>query len=501
LADESTIQSIVMGSFWLFLGVAIFNIVGFLYWMMASLFVSPGVVGSVSAILSFESLMINVCSLGVPIGMRRFIGFSWGQHEPEKIPQYLSTSLAFTAIINIPAFSLILAIAFLNIPFLNLGSFEMFSIAILMALDFWPSIYASLFIAILKTRVTTVSNSMSSIVKVVVGVFLLEMGFGFIGIIISMISASLTREIILLSSTRKLSNEFGFSLYRGVSIQSMSEILKAGIASWIPNTLMILGQAIGVLLIYGYVGGEQTGLYYIAFALSAVAYNLPNSIQSLMFPVLSGMDAGKEETIRNAIRLSLAAVAPIALAMVVYSQVPFLLLPSSYANAANPFSILMIGLLVIPAVGGYSSYVYALGKYMHVTLIDTVSTVVRLFSYFVLIIPFGALGAAIAYVLGIVSSILPAIISARYIGFSFEAKQYSKTLVTPFFSAIAVYFVNLPWALGIIFLLITSYIVYARSGVITKSDVRQMALAFLSPESVERVHTHTKRIVTTLFGD
>ena len=469
--------------------------------MLASLFVPPAVVGSVSAILSFESLVVNVFSLGVPIGMRRFIGASWGRHEPDKIARYFSTSIAFTAAINIPAFIVILAASILDISVLNLGHLEFFSIAILMALDFWPSIFASLFIAILKTRVTTVSNTMSSVIKILVGVTLLQMGFGLAGIIISMIAASLTRGIILVLSTKKLSREVGFSLYRSVNIRSVNEILRAGVASWIPNTLMVLGQAFGVLLIYGYVGGEQTGLYYIAFALSAVAYNLPNSIQSLMFPVLSGMGDGRKEAINDAIRLSLAAVAPIALAMIIYPQVPFLLLPPSYADAAGCFSILMIGLLVVPVVGGYSSYIYAFGRYLHVTLIDTVSTLVRLFSYFLLVLPFGALGAASAYVLGIGASILPAIISAHYLGFSLEVRRYAKTLLPPSMSAALAILLNMPWTIGIIFLVVTSVFAYTRTKVITRSDLRQMALAFLSPESVDRIHTHAKRIVTVLFGD
>ena len=489
------------GSFWLFVGVAIFNIAGFLYWIMASLFVSPDVIGSTSAILSFESLIINVFSLGVPIGIRRFIGSSWGQGTSQEISQYVSVSLGFAILINIPALILVSAIAILNIPLFSLNQVGLSSVALLITLDFWPSIFASLFISILRTKVTTISNSISSIVKILIGYFLLQSGMGFVGVIVSILAASLTRGGILLFYSGRLSDEIGISLRPKLEFIILKKILSAGLAAWAPNVLMIIGQTLGILIIYGYIGSTETGLYHIAFAISIVVYNLPGSIQSLMFPVLSGMNEGKESAVTTAIRLSLAITSPIALILMVYPDVLFLLLGPSYAGAANILMILMMGLIAYPVISGYSSYVYALGKYIHVTLIDLTSTLVRLFLYFILITWLASVGAAIAYVLGIFSAIVPVSISAKYTRFSFKPSTYLKVLLIPLFITLIVFIFDIFWIIGGPVILLTSTVAYTRTGVITKNDIKQMALAFLSPESVSKVYTHTRRIVMLLFGD
>ncbi|MFW9816860.1 MAG: oligosaccharide flippase family protein [Candidatus Thorarchaeota archaeon] len=501
MSNDSEFQEVIRSSFWLFVGVAIFNIVGFLYWIIISLFVSPDAVGTASAILSLESLLINIFSLGIPIGIRRFIGKYWSKKESKKISSHLSVSLTLSILIFTPVIITILFLSIQNTTLLNLGQMELFVTVVLIFLDFWPGVLASFFISIFRTKITTLSNSASSIVKIVTGVFFLQLGFGLEAILLGMIFASISRGVILLGYSSKISTEIGVKIRPRIEKQVMSNILLAGTASWIPNTLLVVGQTLGVLLIYGYVGSAETGLYFVAFAISSALYHLPGSIQSMMFPMLSGMENYREEIVLKSIRLSLAIIVPIALILMIYPGLPFVFLGFQYAGASEILAVLMFGLIAYPIVSGYSTYIYALGKYLHVVMIDMLSTAIRLIFYWLLIIQYQGLGAAIAYTLGIFASIIPVLISSNRIGFSFESIPYLKIFTVPIILSLLGLSFHFPWIIELFLILIITFVFYTRTGVITKNDLKQMALAFLSAESVAKVHTHTKRIVMFLFGD
>jgi O-antigen/teichoic acid export membrane protein len=47
--------------------------------------------------------------------------------------------------------------------------------------------------------------------------------------------------------------------------------------------------------VYFVIGGAATGFYFIAFAIAGIVYQLPASILTLMFPVLSGMEEGRKK--------------------------------------------------------------------------------------------------------------------------------------------------------------------------------------------------------------
>ncbi len=501
VTEELDLQGVIRSSIWLYLGVAIFNIAGFLYWIVASVYVSPDVIGSTSAILSIESLVINVLSFGVPIGVRRYIGSAWGRNAQSEISSHLSAALIFSLMINIPASLLILLSASTGAAFLGLSQSGLLFLTIIILLDFWPGILASLFISILKTQYTTVSNSVSSISKLLVGAVLLHAGFGLNGVFASIILASVLRGAILAGYAIRTSRHLGLEMRRSFDYSVFRDLLGAGSATWIPNTLMVIGQTLGVLLIFGTVGANETGLYYIAFAVSTAVYNLSGSVQSLMFPVLSGMSNGRRDAVLDAVRLSLAITAPIALILVVYPFLPFMFLGATYSRSAEILFVLVLGALFFPIVSGYSSYVYAAGEYRHVIAIDLTATTSRLALYFLLVPVAQGFGAGVAYISGVFFAFLPVAASARNLGFQLNYKKSFQIIGIPSFIALLIAILPVPWFLGAPLLLMFSAFAYARLRVVTKSELRDMALAFLSPESVARVYQHTKRIVVLLFGD
>ena len=52
--------------------------------------------------------------------------------------------------------------------------------------------------------------------------------------------------------------------------QALRDVLKAGIAGWLPGMIAVLGQQLGVLALLGIKGASETGLYYVSFAIMSV---------------------------------------------------------------------------------------------------------------------------------------------------------------------------------------------------------------------------------------
>lgn len=231
-----------------------------------------------------------------------------------------------------------------------------------------------------------------------------------------------------------------------------------------------------------------------------------------MLPVLSGLEDGRKGITSKTIQLSLAVTAPLAFVFALYSILLFTLLGPAYELATVPLLFLMIGAVVYPIVVGYESYIYAIGKYGQVTILGLVLNISRLVLYALLIGCWGSNGAAISYSSGLFLALIPIIVSARRLGYQLEWGRYMKTIALPgglaaaFILSQFLWFIGvpflfpIPWYLGIPSILLVSLIVYARLGIFTKDDLREIAHAFLSKESIEKITRYTSPLLRLMFG-
>lgn len=483
---------------WLYVGSLLFNLLGFFFWIVVSLFVSPQVVGSAAAVIALYSSFVAVLSLGIPMGVRRFMGSSWGDGDYQQLFSYFLTAFVLLTLVNLPL--VVVALCFSTLSgILSLTSFEFFIVSVLLILEFWPPLFYSLFNSVLRTKTVAFADILLSCLKLLASVLLLSLGYGFLGLMLGLIVGSIVRSALFFYYTMKMFREHSIHVYSLVDMSKVREILPAGIASWAPTALAVLGQSIGVLAIYGFVGGTETGLYYIAFTIALVVYRLPDSIQTLMFPVVSGMSDGKKRAISAAIKLTLALTVPLALALVVYPFLPFMFLGPNYLGASNILRLLVLGAIIHPIISGYVTYIYAIGKYAHVMIVGLVTTMARLVLYALLVASMGAEGVAISFTLGMLISLALTIISARRIGFKFQWLQHGKTILVAVMLSVLLYLLNIWWLIGIPLLVLGSLVAYLRIGILSRSDIREISQAFLSDEAIARASARFRPILSLLF--
>jgi O-antigen/teichoic acid export membrane protein len=488
----------VRGGVWLYIGSLLSEFLGFLYWVIASRFVDPSVVGSASAVIALQGIFLSMASIGLPTGVRRLIGQTYGKKQYQQLSTYFSTSLVITFTLYIPLAFAVLFVALAGFNGLHITPLELFFLALLLLASFLPPLFDSLFISVLRTRITALAQITSSLAKMSVGVLLLMLGLGFPGVMLGFAIAFLAADFILILCAIRLFKELdiGFKFRASFS----GELLKASAPSWIPSVLTILGQSVGILLIYAFFSGTQTALYYVAFAISLIIYNLMISFQTLIFPVLSGMGSGREAAVSRAIRLTLALGVPAAYALAVYASLPLSLLGASYSGAYLPIQLLALGAIAYPIFSVYYSYIYALGKYRQVTVVGVATNVSRLVLYPLLIIPLQSTGAAISYIAGTFAGVFSCVLSARRLGYHFGWIDYGKTLVIPTSAAFVLWFLRIDWFIGVPLLLVASLISYTRLGIVTKKDLYDIAQAFLSDQTLSRITVHSKPIARLLYG-
>lgn len=495
------IGEVLKGGLWLYIGSLIFSFLGLLYWLMASFFVDPDIVGTAAAFLSYEVLMLTVVSMGVPRGLQRFLGQSWGSRKKQELSLYFSTALLFLTLVSVPVVFLLFLFPDITLGVLNLNNVEILLMCLLLLFDFWPPVFYSLFKSVLKTEISALADIVLSVFKLLGGLVLLNFGFGLVGLLLSFVIGSTARNFFFLQTANGFFKKYNLKRFYRPKIPVVRKILRAGAANWVPNTLFVLGQSISVLFLYRLVSNIQTGLYFLAFSLSLIVYNLPDSILGLMLPYLSGLARGRKKASSWVLRISLAATVAPSLALYVYSSLPFMLLGPSYTGAADILKILVLGATIHPIVTGYTNYIYAEGKYFHVAAIGVVVTIGRLLLYFFLGTIMGAVGVAVAYVAGTMISFVPLYVSSRLVGFNHDWLMYTKILLIPTILTLALLIFPIHWMLGLPFLFGITLVVYTRLHVINKVDLIEIAEIFLSRESIARITIRVRPIIRVLFED
>ena len=491
---------VLRGSVWLSLGSILANFFGFIYWLLISPMVSPATIGKAATILAIQSLLLSTLSLGIPIGVRRFLGREYSRRDSIMMGKYFYSSLIFILGLDVVTGLLFLSLGLLAgiIP-LDLESILFTSILILVGMNGWPLLLVALFHSTLETEYVTMAQFITGLSRILIGVPLVYLGLNFYGLMLGYVIAAIANAFTLLLFAKRWLHRLGakFSL----SYRAVVDSLKAGLATWIPSILTLAGQWLGVLGLSGLVGSYETGTYFIAYAITSGLLAFPINTLNLMFPVLSGMEDGRKRAMGNAVRIASAIMYPLAFMLIAYPAFIPSFLGEAYLPASAPIMILAAGFLLAPLVNGYTYYAYALGKYRQVTLIGLAGNLPRMILYLLLIRELAEVGAATSFSLGFLFSLLAVIPLANRMNYRLNLKENAKILSIPLALYILAITLRLPPIIGITLILTLSYLSYTRLRILSKEDLRNLATALLSKEALAALSPYLRPILRILYGE
>jgi O-antigen/teichoic acid export membrane protein len=486
-----SLNKILRSSFWLYASGIASSFLGYLYWLLASGFVPPSAIGDAVFIVGIASLAASLFAFGLSSGATLMFGRSFGHGDRSALSAFFASSLVLSLSIYAAVALLVLLLA----PLVGFARLDTLFMSSLIVLGGWPQILRALYQSTLRTGVIALATILSSVLRLALGFALLYTGWGFVGVMLAYVIASLSADLVLILMLGR-----SVSLARP-SITPAREVLRAGIADYVPSLVASAGTWLGIVGIYGFVGSSETGTYYIAFSIALIVYSIPASLLGLMFPVLSGMDDGRKRAASRAVRLSLAVTAPLAALGIAYPYVPLSLLGPSYLAGSFPLQILLVGCLVAPVTSGFNSLVYAYGKFRYVTLLGLAQNVPRVALYPFLVAAWGENGAAVAFVSGYAFAMAAVAVLARRVGYSVGWGHSLVLAAIPLGVTAAVWVSGLHWALSTIILAAVTVVAYARLGLVTRTDLAEISRAFLSTKRLGQVYPYAKYVLKVLYGE
>ncbi len=491
MSENSTVK-VVRGGIWLYLRSLVNNVVGFFYWFAISAIAGPEVVGLTSAVMSLAFTITGLITLGTGIGVQRFIGFCRGRHDNECSARYFWSTALFRVVVYSFVGLFMILLGLKGISIYSITSKMLLYAGIMVALNS-SLVLDPLLIAYLTTKPLFLGSLLGQAIRFPVGVGLVLAGWGWVGAFIGILIPAPLALLIKLKYALKI-----IKPKLKIHVDALRDVLRAGIASWLPGVITLLGQQLGILLLFGARGAVETGQYYVAYAMVSVVQGIGMSILQLMLPVLSGMPDGRKRASARAIKLSLTIVSPLVFVLAVYSYVPLGLLGKSFVTASP---ILMLLSLSVPAsfiALGVNNLIYAYGFYNLVLILGLSMNMTRIITYAPFSSLWGGLGTALSYLLGSCMALITSIFISHRIGFNPGYKEAVLAVLPPLMLAIPLYYIHVYWLIGVPLMLIIPYIVYLKLHILTKRDLRDLASAIVSERTVDRIYKYLQSFIDWL---
>jgi O-antigen/teichoic acid export membrane protein len=468
------------------------------YIFLISQSVQPEVVGVLGAIMALQAALGVFLSLGIPTGIQLFVGESRGRGEPEKIQAKFLTNLIALSVLNAIGTVFLAVLFFADIGILEFASSDLLLVASIHFLSSVSPIFLALFIALLQSRVAAYAQILSSVMKIPIGLIALLYSQDIFSACSGIIGSYLVLDLFLVYQWKR---RVGIGSRNQMRLHHFKEVVRAGRPSWIIAVFTTLGESIGVILVFNISGSLDTGLYYIAFAIASIIYLIPSSILGVLFPLLSGLDEGKENAAARAIRLGMTVTVPIAICMYIYAIIPLAILGSVYSQATPILRLLLIGALVSSIIVGYNSYVYSERKYKTVIVLGVSISLTRILTYYPFVTIAAGTGAAISYSIGVIFGVGIVAVYSKKDGLKMEWLAYAKILLPPLLMAAILIELDIHIIFGLPLLLFLSLLSYGRLNVLTKTDLRELSEVILTPNQIRKLLIFFRPVVNLIFGN
>jgi O-antigen/teichoic acid export membrane protein len=492
------------GALYLYIQLVSSIISGFIFFIILARITTTEIIGIFSLLLALSEIFGNVAILGLPEGIQRFLGKSFLQNKLSDARLFVKLSLIFLSI-GITS-SLVLILLLKDWLYRVFGIDNSFVIVVGLLISSY-AIYTVLYyiiISTLKTKKLPIIITISSTAKVIMAITLIGLGGGVIGLALGytffgQILSAILLGIVILKVIKPSSNVAKSELnYRNAS----RELLKAGVASWIPVLITTLGIDLGTLVLYGAHGPYQSGIYFLTLAILNALTAVTYAIFTISLPALSSMKDGRKRFTWDTIRLSSILLLPLTIAIFFYPDEIMRFFGNIYVQGSSSLQVLLLSTFPIIVCSGIDALVFAYGRYRHAMAINLGINIPRTILYFSLVPIFGMIGAALAFTIGSIIGLIVSVIVAKNIPMKIYWRSLALILLTPVVIALVFSTLNVNYIIGIISTIIISYLVLMKLNIVEKSD--GLFLIGLMPSRISRwmfmMSNRLQKIIDWFYG-
>jgi O-antigen/teichoic acid export membrane protein len=387
-----SINKFVAPGFLLSIDLLLVSFVNWIYWLLVSKLTTPAEVGQATSVYSFAVLTSAVTLLGLE--------YSLVKKSSLDRTQVLGTSIIIESLLT----AVSIPILFYSLSSLYQGSlFGLSWIAI--GIVFFSSqryILRYALLGISDARSVLKVNLIGVVLQLVSGYTLVTMGYGAAGILFSFLL-----NVFFITGLSILIARKSFQFCIG-NLKYVTGILKDALANMPTPLAKTVIYSLSVVLLASFeVPQSEIGVFYIALMLSLVAGGFAANIAFMVIPVSL---ASKTDLSTDSVRIGLSLTAPLIVTLMVAPNPILSLIGPEYASAEIVLVVLSASIfpytIVINAISKFNN----LGKPKQIITIGSILVAVFLFSFVLLVPPYGVLGAGVSILIASVASALPSII-------------------------------------------------------------------------------------------
>ncbi len=463
------LEKVFSSSLWVYLANMANAVTGFVYWLLISKIADPSVVGLVSATIGLAGVLSSLLNLGMSTGLIRLLG-EYVKRDLDRSRKYFWSVFLFYESMAILTFLLFTILYINGIGFAEYTPLMIVLASVYVLMNLTP-IFMAVFIASLRTFIYFISILAGNIIRIIAGILLVFLGWGWIGALIGFYAMLLVIDFMGIIFSAKL---FGVKPF--FSRRIIGHVIKVSIPSWLPNTILILGQQFAVIVLYASTGALSTGKFYIALMISNFVSGLALSIQVSLLGYISRLDDGRKRIAWNSFRIGFLLTLILIIPLSLYSREVLSILGSEYESAWVDLIILSIASLLMTFGIVIRNLSYAYDMYGNVLIIGLAASIPRLSLYMLLTPVYGSIGTSIAYLSGGVGGVIGGYFIGKRIGFSFDWKIIAKSIIATLTPSSLIYVIILylkviPWYIGFVLSLLLEVYLLIKAGLLTRDDL------------------------------
>ena len=358
---------------------------GWTYWLIISKIASPSEIGEATSLYNLVLLGSTLTMLGLEYPLLR--------RSSLERSQILGTTVVIELLISIASLPIVIYV---------INNFYQELTAVMFIFSAVGLVPRFALLGISDVKSVLIIHAISIGLRFVVGFALVIIGFGTLGIILSLLLQFLIGAVATLAVAKK---KFGLKIGDFAYIKS---ILKEGLINS-PSKLsymVIFTLSIVLLASYG-INNSEIGVFYIALMISTVAGSFGASMAFMAIPASSQSNLDLTST---STRISLALSAPVIAVLIVAPESILSIIGPEYVSAGMMLSIMSLGVLPYVMTMNAISKFNNLGRPRKLILIGSVQILAFIVCFAILVPAYGTMGASLSVFVAFASSAIPSII-------------------------------------------------------------------------------------------
>jgi O-antigen/teichoic acid export membrane protein len=443
---------------------------GYLLWIILTRIATPEIIGTSSTVISISIIFVTIATIGVPVGVSRFLAKSFYEKKLDEAKIYVKKSLI---LISLGIISSFIALFIINEwIYVSLDRTLIIFSMLLIGSSTISKLLNSIVIASLKTKIIPQIMVVVSSVRIILVVILVLMHTGSVGVLTGYASFEILTSILLGFAVIRMLRDNNPSGLIAVDNPSFKTVLSASLPSWIPKLITVLsGANLGTIIVFGSNGSAEAASYFLSYTISLAVFLVVLPLFAVAYPALAAMSDGRKRLTWRIIKISMIISVPLSSSIFFHSDDVIGLLGYQYADASLLLRLFLIAIFPNSISLMIGQLVYAYGNYRQVLYIGLASSIPTTLLYLILVPILGATGAVISYLIGSIGGLVMSTIISKKIRMQMHWKVLCLISIISVVPAFIYSYLQLNFVIGISITLLTSYIVFLKFGIISKSDV------------------------------